>query len=190
MIGKHIKNRLISFSPIFIGIIIILAAGGVKIFGWGQKVEEKMITEAKLTEAINISELYTAQFTYNGIAEIYKDDSSEKVKCYVRYNSKVKAGIDVSQVSWVIDEEKKTVKPVLPEIKISASVVDEDTLSFIPANTKTEIKTVLIACKEDADREAKESKELLESAKDNLKSIIEALTYPLVVSCGYEVIWE
>ena len=149
--------------------------------------DESIIASSTLTDAIDISDLSTAQFTYNGIAEVYE---GEAVKCHIRYNTKVKAGIDMKEVDFEIDEEKMTVKPVLPEIKITVNSVDEKTLSFIPKNTTIEIKEALTVCKNDAAKEAKESSELLESAEDNLKSIIEALLYPVLTPQGYQIVWE
>ena len=39
----------------------------------------KIITSATLTEAIDIAELSTAEFTYRGIAEVYGDKDKTKV---------------------------------------------------------------------------------------------------------------
>ncbi len=43
----------------------------------------QIMTSATLEKAIDVSDLSTAQFTYNGIAEIYKDITHKKVKCYM-----------------------------------------------------------------------------------------------------------
>lgn len=187
---KKLKKKVLLVTPILLGVSLVLLLIIVRVFGFFDKGEEKIITSSTLTEIIDISELSTAQFTYNGIAEIYKDEKQEKVKCYIRYDAKVKAGINMKEVKFEIDNENKTVKPILPEIKITAKLVDDQSLSFIPANTKVEMKDVLVACKKDAEQEAKESQELLVSSEKNLKSIIEALLYPILDSNGYSIIWD
>ena len=151
--------------------------------------EERTITSATLTKAIDIAELSTSQFTYNGIAQVFKDEQREKNECYIRYFSKVKAGIDMKKVSFEIDDEAKTVTPILPDIVITANIVDENSLSFMPNNVTIDLRTALVACKEDALSEATQSAELFEVAEDNLKSIIEALLYPLLESSGYNIKW-
>mgnify|MGYP001021140490 CR=1 FL=1 len=186
--GRWWKKLLLGL-PLIIGgaalcLAIVYALGG---FNSG---EGKIITSLTLTEAIDISELSTAQFTYNGIAEIYKDEKQEKVACYILYNAKVKAGIDMSDVRFEIDDEAMTVRPILPEITITSNPVDEKSLSFIPADTTVEISKALIVCKEDSQREAAASPELLETAEKNLKSIIEALLYPILTPQGYSIVWD
>ena len=53
--------------------------------------------------------------------------------------------------------------------------VDPDSLSFIPQNPDVELKDIMTVCKEDALKEASESKELYQTAEENLQSAIEAL---------------
>lgn len=182
-------KKIINYLPFLIGIIllIIIFAKKISIF---DKDEVKIITSSILTDAIDISELSTAQFTYNGIAEIYKDEEQSKIKCYVRYNATVKAGIDMNSVMFDIDNDKKTIKPILPEINIASNTVDEKLLSFMPEDVDVDLKEALVACQNDALSESKESSKLLDSAEDNLKSIIEALIFPIVMPQGYKIIWD
>lgn len=174
--------------PIIVGLVVLILFAFARFLGATDKGEEKILTSSTLVDTIDISELSTSQFTYNGIAEIYK---KEKVICHVRYNAKVKAGIDMQDVTFEIDSDNMTVKPVLPEIIITSNpVVDEQALSFIPSDATLDLNEVLKACKEDAEKEATESQELINSAEENLKSIIEALTYPILDEYGYTICWE
>ena len=71
---RKLFGTILLYLPIIIGIILVLFfthARKNKLFDNGQAT---MITSATLTDAIDISELSTAQYTYNGIAEIYKDE--------------------------------------------------------------------------------------------------------------------
>ena len=107
--------------PIFLGIALILFMGANRALKIFDKGEEKIVTSSTLMKAIDISELSTAQFTYNGIAEAFADEEKEEHLCYIRYNAKIKAGIDMKKVKFEIDEENKTVRPILPKIKINSN---------------------------------------------------------------------
>ena len=69
-----------------------------------RKRKESIITSSTLTKVVDISELSTARFTYNGIAEAYKDESKEKVKCRIKYNAKVEANVDMKEIQFDIDK--------------------------------------------------------------------------------------
>ena len=184
-----IKRKIVLGSPLIILILLIVLIISIKGASIFQKGEESTVSSAMLTQVIDVSELSSAQFTYNGIAQVYETDGST-VKCNVKYNAKVNAGIDMNDISFDIDNEKKTVTPILPEIKISSCTVDEEQLSFIPENTTADLKDVLKACEEDAETEASKSPQLMESAHENLKDIVEALIYPVLSANGYTVVWK
>ena len=182
----HIKIR-ISILAILLVILAFIILKRSSVF---KKSEPNIITSSILEDAVNISNLSTAQFTYNGIAEIYEDEDQKEVKCHILYNAKVKAGIDMKDVTFDIDKEKKTIKPTLPEINITSNTVDEKSLSYIPDHTKIDLKEALIACQDDALSEAQKSSQLIASAENNLKSIIEALLLPIANAQAYTIVWD
>ena len=183
------KKKILVVTPFLVcGLIVCLLIVGVPyIFGNGEK---KIITSSTLKETINISKLSTAKFTYNGIATVYKDATKEKIKCHIRYNATVKAGVDMQKVDFEIDHKNKTVKVKLPKIKIKSYIVNEQPLSFIPNDTTVDLKEALVICKEDARQKAMESPRLMNLAEENLKSTIEALLYPLLESKEFKIIWD
>lgn len=183
------KNLLLNI-PLILGIILLLFVGLSRVLGVFDKGEETIITSSTLVDAIDISELSTSQFIYNGIAEMFTDEEKKERLCYVRYNAKVKAGIDMKKVEFDVDEENKTVRPILPEIEIKSNTVDEKALSFLPEKVTVELKDVLVCCEEDVEHEAMESQELLDTAEENLQSIIQALIEPIIVPQGYRIIWD
>ncbi|MDO4788247.1 MAG: DUF4230 domain-containing protein [Johnsonella sp.] len=183
-------KKIISFLPFAVGMILAVMMIKAKPISPFEKGEETIITSSTLKEAIDIAELSTSQFTYNGIAKLYQDEKKGRVKCHIRYNATVKAGIDMHAVRFEINDVSRTIRPILPEIRITSNTVDEKSLSFIPNNTKLELKDALVLCREDALAEAKESKELLISAEENLRSVIEALLLPLIAAQGYTIIWS
>ena len=101
------KKKLLLYAPIIIGVVLIIVFSFVRFSGMLDKGEEKTLVSSTLMDAIDIAELSTSQFTYNGIAEIYKDEKSSKIDCYVRYEAKVKAGIDMKNVDFDIDYDKE-----------------------------------------------------------------------------------
>lgn len=183
-------KKILLKIPIFVGIVLILFMGASRAFKIFDKSEEKIMTSSTLMKAIDISELSTAEFTYNGIAEMFEDEEKEDHLCYIRYSAKIKAGIDMKKVKFEIDEKNKTVRPILPKIEINSNPIDENSLSFLPADVTIELKDALVCCKEDAKQKAMGSQELLDSAEDNLQSIIQALLYPILDSQGYRIIWD
>lgn len=155
----------------------------------------KTFSSATLMKAIDIQELSTSQFDYNGIANIYRDNKKEKIKCYVRYEATVKAGINMDDINIETDNENKKVYITLPKIQIYKPNVDEKSFSYIKKNSvfdrkELELKDVISACIKDAKKEAKKSTELKNTAKENLKSIIEGLINPIIKEEGYTIEWK
>ena len=145
------KKKIIG-SVLVLG--IVAAAAGLFVPNAVQKItKESVITSSQLEKAVDISELSTAEFIYNGIADKYSDGNLEETECHIAYASTVKVGIALDQITFTIDEEKKTVTPVLPEITVNTVTVDPDSLSFIPQNPDVELKDIMTVCKEDALKE-------------------------------------
>lgn len=151
--------------------------------------KDNVITASRLEEAINIEQLSTAEFVYNGVAEKHDDEQPEEVECYIAYNANVKVGIQMDEVSFNINEEQKTVAPVLPEIEVNIATLDEESISYIPKDPDLSLKEIITLCKEDAMSEANNSEKLYRTAEENLQSVIEALLSPILESEGYSIVW-
>ena len=149
-----------------------------------------IITESLLTKTIDISELSSAKYTYNGIAQVYEDENKKNKKCDVRYHAVVKAMINMKDVKFRPDHQNKTIFASLPEITLKSYLTDEESLSFIPANTKIELREAIAACEQDALEESQSSDELMCRAEQNMKSTIEALLLPLLKDEGYQIKWD
>ena len=92
------KKRII---PIIAGlaIIIIIATIIIPIIA-NKSNSAKIVTSSQLEKAVNISDLSTAEFVYNGIAEKYKDDNPEKEKYNIKYDASVKVGINMNDIDF------------------------------------------------------------------------------------------
>lgn len=151
--------------------------------------KDDFVTSAQLEKAVDIDELSTAEFVYNGIAEKYKENSDE-VEFRISYDATVKAGIKMSDVTFDVDNEAKVVRPHLPEVTVTNIHVQEDQLSYMPENPNSEIGEVLTICEQDVRDEAAEAKGFKTTAEENLMTVIEALTTPILKSKGYTLEWS
>ena len=171
------------------GVCVLMIGLAVTIRYYKNQDTKKILTSSALMKVVDIAELSTAKFTYNGIASVYKDEKKQKLKYHVRYNAEVKVGINMKDISFDINDEKKEVIAKLPEISIQVSDVDEQ-LKFLPEGKNWDIKEAYQACKFDVESEVKASDELFEIAKENSRKIIEELTSPLIEAHDYKLVWN
>lgn len=196
--NKSKQEKLKAFSyylPTIIGIALLSLVLFIHFSGILEKGKETVFTSSTLVDAVDIAELSTAKFVYNGIAEKHKTNKNgeelEAVLWRVRYHGTVKAGIEnMSDIRFEIDNENKTVKPILPEIVITSDPVEQESLSFMPSKVNTTIGDALMLCKTDMNQEAQSSPELKETAEAQLKTAVEALIFPIVNANGYSVVWD
>ena len=168
-----------------IGIIAVMTAGLVRFVLLNSSRNVNTITSSTLTEAINISELSTAEFKYRGIADVFTDENRTNVRCRVCYNAVVKAGINMKEVRFDVDTKNKVVKASLPDITIKVNIINEQSMAVLPSNADVGINDMLKYSKEDAEKEAMESGELIAVARENLEAIIKGLLLPILKSQGY-----
>lgn len=183
-------NKKLNKFVLIIGIIAVVAAGLIRIIQMNSFQNVNIITSSTLTEAINISELSTAEFKYRGIADVYTDEKRTNVRCRLCYNAIVKAGINMKEVKFDIDSEEKVVTASLPEIGIKVNIIDEKSMSILPSNADVGIDDMLKYSKEDAEKEAMESGELLTVARENLEAAIKGLLLPLLKPQGYTLVFK
>ena len=185
---KKISSKVLSYVLLIIAVLALAFSIKARLAGWFSGEKKALFTASTLVKTVNISELSTAKFMYKGIAPVY--DESGKLKCHIRYKAEVKAGINMEAIDFKIDNDKKTVMPIMPEIEITSNIVDEEELAYIPQKADIEVKEALQACKEDVEKEANNASELKSVAKKNLQGTIEALIFPVIESSGYTIVWE
>lgn len=174
---------------IIIPSVIAVAIIAIVFIAFKNSGKRTIVTSSTLREVISISELSTGEFYYNGVVSIPKKDDSEKTDYYVKYDSTVKAGIDASDIDFEIDKKNKTIKPIIPQIKINDITVNEGSISTIPENATGKLKETLSYCKKDAMNEANKNNKLIETAKLNLQDSITALLTPIIKESGYKIVW-
>jgi hypothetical protein len=156
----------------------------------GRKGSTNLNISAILTDSLDVAELSTAEFRYRGISEIYQNGSRSDIACRVCYTAIVKAGIDLKKVLLDVDEESRTVTATLPEIDLKVTIAEDEFMGLLPSDASVDIDRMLKASKEDAEREARNSRELMDTARDNLRSTIEGLLFPVLRSRGYGIVWS
>lgn len=189
-VGEVVKALpSIAKLAIVIGIAVVIFGGVVGYNVYSASTQPtKIVTISTLKQVVNISDLSTARYTYNGIAE--KKDDGGNVICHVYYEAYVDAGIDMSKIEFAIDEEEKTIRPVLPEITVDDPVVDSSSVDFFETNPNISLSEVIEICEKDALDEVSASKQIIQTAEENLRSTVEALLTPLTKSEGYTIHWD
>ena len=175
---------------LIISVMLILIACLLQFFVLNKPAKININASSTLMDAIDISDLSTAEFRYKGIAEVYANEEKTKVKCRVCYSAVVKAGIDMKEVQLAIDQDSKTVTAALPAIDLKVTVVDEQSMVTLPADAVIGYNEMLKASREDAENEARQSEELMATAEENLKATIEGLLYPILNPQGYVLKWK
>ena len=207
--SKRKRPKFSKFFKILIGLIVILGGGyyimtldfasglreNVRSFFnediVGTEGEVTTITKSSLEEVFEISELQTADYIYNAIADVY-DEDGETLKYHVAYEGTVTAGIDFSKVTIDIGEEEKKITIHVPDITIQDTVVNAGELDYIYEKDKYDnegvYKEAYEACQKDLEKRVTSETELLDMARDNAKQVIEVLVSPWVEQIDSEYI--
>ncbi len=185
LLVKHLFVCVLCIGTVMVLIVFMLR------FGLFSKPGEVTIDASSLlTDVIDIADLSTAEFRYRGIADIYSDENRTQLYCRVCYNSVVKAGIDVQKMQFDVDSEAKVIYAVLPDIELKVTIIDEQSMALLPSNANVEIDRMLKFSKEDAEIEARQSQELINTARDNVKATIEGLLFPILKNQGFSLVWN
>lgn len=195
---KEIRIRI----PIVLMLIIVIAGGMFwKVsnvirsdaseqgnnFLVGEDGKVTTVTESVLEKSVKRSNMYTAEYPYNGYTTVY-DDDQETVKYYVAYEGTVKAGIDVSKIKVFLDEATGTIIIQLPEVIVAEPWVNPGTMEYIFENEKYNTETVAqeaykAALADLSERIAADAR-LAEMASENAKISARALIEPWVNQMG------
>ena len=148
----------------------------------GEEGKVTTVTESTLEEVIKKSQLYTAEYPYNGYVTVYDEDGS--IKYYVAYEGTVKAGIDVTRITVKIDEDTDTITVQLPEVLIEDPVVNAGTMEFIfkknKYNTETVAEEAYRYAEEDLANRVKEDADIRACAQESAKAAERAMIEPWV----------
>lgn len=171
---------LLAFGVVFFVLLLF------SLFG-GDGPQAYHSTTSDLTNTKEIATLSVSEFVYNGIARTYKENGDPDYN--VLYKSTVKVSVDADSIDYSVDEEKKIVTFIFPEIEIGRPMVDEKSIRIIPDRNDLHPDGLISLCRTDAYEEASKSEKLLSSAQENLKSIMEAWYSPVFEGYTFEYIF-
>lgn len=171
--------------PVILGLVLIGLA--LYRFVLPRKTRVSLVTTSTLTEAVDMATLSTAQFTYRGIADVYADPNRTNVRGHICYAAIVKAGID-EEIRFEIDEANRHVIAEIPELKLTVFIDSEQPMTVIPASLSVELPEMLRCSREDAEREARGSKELMKVAREGMETTVNSLLKPFLAPRNYT--WE
>lgn len=144
----------------------------------------KQESHSDLINTKEIAALSVSEFVYNGIAQSLK--SNGELDYNVLYKSTVKVSVDANNIGYTLDEEKKLVTFIFPELTLEKPVIDVGSVSIIPNRSNLYMDDVISLCRADALEEAQKSLKLISSAQENIRTIIEAWYSPVLEGYSFE----
>ena len=132
--------------------------------------------ETSLKEIFLAQEAYTAEYTYNSIAEVTEEDTT---KYYVAYQGTVKSGFDFGKIQLLETDDQILV--LIPEIEIKHVEVDTN-LDYIflkkRYDTESTYAEAYSFCTQDLTEKASANQTLKTTAEESAIHMVEALLKP------------
>ena len=190
---KHILSFAIILSAIIIAAAIVYVAprrseSDIK--------APEIVTISTLQKIVNISNLSTVKFVYNGSTGVSNGD---KTDYYVSYKSIVSVGVDFSKITMEKDPVENKIYVNVPSPDITDISVDIESLDFIFTNKKADklsvLQTAYEKCIEDVKNECKseENAKMFALAKKGVEDTIRALADPIIEQFSdkkYKIIFD
>lgn len=191
---KYEKNKRNRFTrvlrTVILCFVLVVLVGFARPFipFFSQSNQYQVTTTMVLDKILSISDLSTIETTYNSMVEVEDIVDPKPVIYYVSYEATIKAGIDFSAVTLVLDHENKMLEITLPESKIQETNVDISSLDFLFRDTSFNNANLTPEayrlCQMDVDEHSKSLDTILDLATENATSVITALTLPFMDSLG------
>lgn len=157
----------------------------------------KISATSSLEKIVEKNDLETVNYTYNAIAKQPKNENvsensenTDDYKYFVSYQGSVSAGIDFKQVKIDVDEKEKKLIITVPEPKITGYNVDIGSLKFIftkeKYNEASELENAFKLCKSDLANRSEKDSLILQTAKQNSITVLEAFFKPWIETFNNE----
>ncbi len=182
------KLKLLTGLKVANKILLLILITTVVVIGY--KIWEREQIKAEITaistieKMIDISELYTFQAVYNGIAEVENKNKADKIDYYVSYEAKLQAGFDFEELKVEVDNKNEIIRITIPEISIMHVNVDYASMEFMFQNDKTNKSAVTgeayNVCIDDATNESAKIDPIFKLAEENARNVITALVNPFI----------
>lgn len=190
--GKTVK--------VIIGVVIIVACVAAGVFG-RSIIDGFLNPQPTLTNTVvakqleKIQDLTTAKETDFGFEKYDEGGVAfiNKKSFTMFYSYEARAGIDLGKADISVDNEKKTIDITLPAPTIQSVSVNPDTLQFFDQQSSIlnssdvgDAATALQDAKKSAEKKLNKG-ELLTTANEQAKDVIERMYSPIAETDGYTV---
>lgn len=145
------------------------------------------INKTSLKTAVSIGELTDASTSYAGIA--VKTNDKQEAVCHIYYETTVNAYVDTSAIDFDVDNENKTITPILPEQQLNVETPSTGSITYFEDNPDISSDEALRICSKDAKNDAADNNALATCGEANLKKTIEALLNPILTESEYTLSW-
>jgi hypothetical protein len=170
------KQRRNGGKIFFFGAIVAILAAVVLYLAFFASGKASFDYETTLKDVITASQLRTAEYTYNSIAEVKDGDTT---KYYVAYQGTVYAGFDFEKVK--IQKEENCIQIIVPDVQIQEVTVDAD-MDYIFTkdryDTEQTYAEAAAVCKMDLREKAEQNEKLLKTARESAENTLKALIKP------------
>lgn len=157
----------------------------------------RISAKSSLEKIVEKNDLETVNYTYNAIAKQPKKEgipedstNTDDYKYFVSYEGTVSAGIDFKQVKIDVVKETKKLVITVPEPKITGYNVDIGSLNFIftkdKYNEASELESAFKLCKADLENRSEKDDIILQTAKQNSITVLEAFFKPWIETFNKE----
>ena len=176
MVKEYIKNLSKGAKFIVGGVLVAVLCVVILLVIFSGSGDVSISVETSLKEMITASQLRTAEYTYNSIADIKDGDT---IKYHVSYKGTVSAGFDFEEVEVIRDGS--TIRVIVPDVEILEVIVDPE-LDYIFIKEKYDTEKTYAeatsACKQDLLEKAQSNETLLKTARESAKDTLNALMKP------------
>ncbi|WP_028263400.1 DUF4230 domain-containing protein [Atopobium fossor] len=172
-----------------IALAVVVAAIFLTWFGVNWMQPPIFISSSQLTKMIAVNQLSVIEYPYEGVADYTDGFYYEHLPVHMHYKATVNVSFNPEDVQWEIDNEKKIITPILPEFTHSEPVIDDHIVYLEDGAIGIDPKKAFNYCKQDAVNDIANKIDLDNMAVENAHAIIEGLTYNLVESKGYKIVW-
>jgi len=182
-VSKNNLEKIGLYVLLVIGIILLIFT----LVTFLNENNSKLNIQKGHSDLISIKEIATlsiSEFVYNGIAQSLKRNGD--IDYNVLYKSTVKVSVNADNIRYEVDDINHIITFFFPEFTIEKPIIDVGSISIIPNKGNLYMDEIISLCREDALDEAKRSEKLISSAKENIRSIIEAWYIPVLQGYSLE----
>lgn len=174
------KVPLIILGVVFAVVVALFATGAF------DAPSEVTITSSTIQEAIKTAKMSTAKYIQHGIAKAHIEGKQDG---YILYYATVKLNVDLTKITYDLDESAKKITVYFPEkFEYDVKLLEDNGYKYYyyPDNRDDWTgKDVGYICTTDAKQKAEANMELGKNAREGLEQTIKGLLKPMLSKGNY-----